>query len=118
MFDGLTRLLSQEVHHQTTNQEQDWLVFSEQLRREMDGVRLTKVENHHLYVDKDGQSLAFGLSKKDDFRKTNGQGKGYQPMLYGLSSAEMSQENQRISIHFVFQNGLERTFVYDFTEAG
>ncbi|MGT2755023.1 competence type IV pilus minor pilin ComGF [Streptococcus ovis] len=116
VFDGLSRLLSQEIHYQTHHSEQGWLLFSEQLRIELEGVRLVKVEDNHLYVDKDGQTLAFGQSKSDDFRKTNGRGRGYQPMLYGVTSSKISQSGNRITISLVFENGLERIFLYDFSE--
>lgn len=116
VFDGLSRLLSQEIHHQTNNTQQEWLLFSEQLRSELEGVHLVKVENNRLYVDKDGQALAFGQSKSDDFRKTNGQGRGYQPMLYGVTSSQISQLGNRVMITLVLENGLERTFLYDFSE--
>lgn len=116
VFDGLSRMLSQEIHHQTSSVEQGWLLFSEQLRFELEGVHLVKVEDNHLYVDKDGQDLAFGQSKSDDFRKTNGKGRGYQPMLYGVASSQISQSGNRIIITLVFENGLERTFLYDFSE--
>lgn len=116
VFDGLSRLLSQEIHTQTSNHQQQWLLFSEQFRLELEGVRLVKVEDNRLYVDKDGQDLAFGQSKSDDFRKTNSKGQGYQPMLYGIKSSHISRSGQQVTIHLVLENGLERTFLYDFSE--
>ncbi len=117
VFDGLTKLVSQEVRHQTSSVDKDWLVFAEQLRTEFDGVSLLKVENNRIYVDKDGQLLAFGKSKGDDFRKTNDKGQGYQPMLYHLQSVQISQSDGLVRIDLTFQNGKRRTFLYDFTEA-
>lgn len=116
VFDGLSKLLKQEVHYQTHSKQKDWLVFSEQLRIELEESRLVNVENNRLYVDKSGQALAFGQSKSDDFRKTNDKGQGYQPMIYGLLSSQISQSGQLVRIDFVFEDGLERTFLYDFTE--
>lgn len=116
LFEGLTKLVTQEIHYQATNPEKDWLLFSQQLRRELEATSWVKIENNKLYVDKAGQVLAFGKSKADDFRKTNGKGQGYQPMLYGLKSATVSNEKQQIRIDFVFENGLERTFLYAFPE--
>ncbi|RRD29868.1 competence protein ComGF [Streptococcus minor] len=116
VFDGLSRLMRQEVHYQTQSRQKDWLVFSEQLRTELETARLVKVENNRLYVDKKGQALAFGQSKSDDFRKTNNKGQGYQPMVYGVSTSNISQTEQLVRIDVVFEDGLERTFLYDFSE--
>lgn len=116
VFDGLSRLMRQEVHYQTQSRQKDWLVFSEQLRTELETTRLVKVENNRLYVDKKGQALAFGQSKSDDFRKTNDKGQGYQPMVYGVSTSNISQTEQLVRIDVVFEDGLERTFLYDFSE--
>lgn len=116
VFDGLSRLLSQEIHYQTSNTQQEWLLFSDQLRLELEGVRLVKVEGSRLYVNKNGQDLAFGKSKSDDFRKTNGRGQGYQPMIYGVHSSQITQKGTQIKVTLVFKNGLERTFLYDFTK--
>lgn len=116
VFDGLSQLMRQEVHYQTQSRQKDWLVFSEQLRTELETTRLVKVENNRLYVDKKGQALAFGQSKSDDFRKTNNKGQGYQPMVYGVSTSNISQTEQLVRIDVVFEDGLERTFLYDFSE--
>ncbi|MDO5079007.1 MAG: competence type IV pilus minor pilin ComGF [Streptococcus minor] len=116
VFDGLSRLMRQEVDYQTQSRQKDWLVFSEQLRTELETTRLVKVENNCLYVDKKGQALAFGQSKSDDFRKTNNKGQGYQPMVYGVSTSNISQTEQLVRIDVVFEDGLERTFLYDFSE--
>lgn len=116
VVEGLSRLLLQEVNHQTHQIEKDWLVFANQLQTEWDGVRLVRVSDNRIYVDKAGQQLAFGKSKSDDFRKTNDKGQGYQPMLYGLQSAEISQSGNLVTIHFIFKNGKEREFVYAFAE--
>ncbi|HFI0790922.1 TPA: competence type IV pilus minor pilin ComGF [Streptococcus suis] len=116
VFEGLSKLLVQEVHYQNQTIQKEWLVFSSQLRSEWDQSKLVKVESGKVYVDKDGQALAFGKSRSDDFRKTNDRGQGYQPMLYHLDSAAISQENQLVRIDFSFKNGEERTFIYAFKE--
>lgn len=116
MFDGLVKLVHHEITYQDTNLEKKWLVFADQLRYELDGVRLVKVENDHLYVDKSGQQLSFGKSKTDDFRKTSDKGKGYQPMLYQVASAKIHQEKSLVQIDITFENGWERSFVYRFEE--
>lgn len=116
IFSGLSKLLSQEIHYQNQSRQKDWLVFSEQLRLELEEVRLVKVENNRLYVDKQGQRLAFGQYKSDDFRKTNDKGQGYQPMIYGLKTSQIIKSKQLVRIDLAFEDGLERTFVYDFSE--
>lgn len=118
VIEGMTKLLTQEVQHQSQSFEQDWLVFSNQLRKELEETELVKVTSNRLYVDKSGQGLAFGKSRSDDFRKTNDKGQGYQPMLYGLTSADLSQNGELVLMRFVFENGEERTFVYRFEKKG
>lgn len=116
VFEGLTRLLNQDIRYQTEHIERDWLVFAEQFRSELDGITLQKVENNRLYIEKSKQGLAFGLSKADDFRKTNQKGQGYQPMLYNLTEVTMTQTDKLVEITFTFKGGAKRSFVYDFTE--
>ena len=56
--------------------------------------------------------IAFGKSSGQDFRKTNANGKGYQPMVYDVKKAEISQKNELIHVRLTFRRGLEREFVY------
>ena len=37
---------------------------------------------------------------------------GYQPIVYGLKSAQITEENQLVRFRFQFQKGLEREFIY------
>ncbi|MBZ4263032.1 competence protein ComGF, partial [Streptococcus pneumoniae] len=37
---------------------------------------------------------------------------GYQPMVYGLKSAQITEDNQLVHFRFQFQKGLEREFIY------
>ena len=53
-----------------------------------------------------------GKSKGDDFRKTDKSGRGYQPMIYGLEAADVRQDGMLVYLHFRFEKGLEREFVY------
>ena len=46
-------------------------------------------------------------SKSDDFRKTDASGRGYQPMVYGLKSAQITEGNQLVRFRFQFQKGLK-----------
>ncbi|HEL1639587.1 TPA: prepilin-type N-terminal cleavage/methylation domain-containing protein [Streptococcus suis] len=116
VLEGLTKVLTQEAYYQTSNQEKDWQIFSQQLRAEWQSCRLIRVENNKIYLDKKGQTLAFGKSKSDDFRKTNDKGQGYQPMLYGVKNATFRQEGQLVWLELIFENGEERTYVYAFEE--
>lgn len=114
VFDGLSRLLVKEVQHQEITTQKDWQVFSDQLVKELEGVRLVKIEDDRLYVDKDGQGLAFGKSKGNDFRKTNHKGQGYQPMLYGVTKVRIVQQENLVRLDVTFETGLERSFLYAF----
>ncbi len=116
VFDGLSRYLAKDITHQRTTKEKDWLVFTEQLRQELDRSQFVKVENDRLYVKKEGQELAFGKSRADDFRKTNWSNQGYQPMLQGLYSATMSLDSGLVRIDFIFEDKMERSFIYAMEE--
>ena len=81
------------------------------LEAELDRSQFEKVEGNRLYMKQDGKDIAIGKSKSDDFRKTDASGRGYQPMVYGLKSAQITEENKLVRFHFQFQKGLEREFI-------
>lgn len=114
VYEGLTKVIVQENRYQQQMVDKEWLVFAEQLRLEWSSVDLLRVEGNKIIVDKEGQRLAFGKSRADDFRKTNENGRGYQPMLYRVASAIVKQSGQAIRIDFTFTTGEERSFVYVF----
>lgn len=114
VYQGLTRVLAHHTSYLADNQRDNWLLFCQQLRSEWQGATFDKLEANRLYVTKDGQQLAFAKSRSDDFRKTNADGRGYQPMIFGISSADFSQSGDLIILHVMFDTGLERTFVYAF----
>lgn len=116
LYQGLTKLLASHTTYLTVQQENNWRLFCQQLRAEWAGSRLDKLEASRLYLTKDGQRLSFGKFRADDFRKANADGRGYQPMLFGLTSAEFSQSGQLVSLRVTFETGLERNFVYAFEE--
>ena len=58
--------------------------------------------------------MAFGKSVADDFRKTNANGQGYQPMLYKVHSATYAQQGEVIQLDVTFESGEERSFRYVF----
>ena len=87
-------------------------MFADQLETELSRSQFDKVEDNKIYIRQDGRDLALGKSKGDDFRKTDKSGRGYQPMIYGLEAADVRQEGKLVYLHFRFEKGLEREFVY------
>ena len=59
-------------------------------------------------MKQDGKDISIGKSKSDDFRKTDTSGRGYQPMVYGLKSAQITEENQLVRFRFQFQKRLRK----------
>ncbi|MFC3928316.1 competence type IV pilus minor pilin ComGF [Streptococcus caprae] len=114
VYQGLTLSINQHLQQMGTSDQDKWLLFSQQLRSELEGPQLDRVASGKLYVTKDKQALAFGLSKAGDLRKTNADGRGYQPMLFDLESAQFHQEGDLVTLQLRFKTGLERTFLYDF----
>lgn len=112
VFQAMTQLISSELHQQENNQQQEWLLFADQLETELSRSQFDKVEDNKIYIRQDGRDLALGKSKGDDFRKTDKSGRGYQPMIYGLEAADIRQEGKLVYLHFRFEKGLEREFVY------
>ena len=116
VYQSLTQVLASNVAYISKNDEEDWLLFCQQLRSELAGTDLDRVADNKLYVKKGDQPLAFGQSRSDDFRKTNADGRGYQPMLFGLKACTINQTGQTVTISLTLKSGLERTFVYDFAK--
>lgn len=116
LYQGLTKVLVAHSQRLTQNSQDNWLLFSQQFQAELSGARLDRVEQNRLYVTKQGQSLSYGQFRGDDFRRANGQGRGYQPMLYQVERARFHQQGQVVVLDLVFESGLERTFVYAFPE--
>lgn len=112
LFQAMSQLLISEVRYQQPSEQKEWLLFVDQLETELERSQFEKVEGNRLYVKQDGKDIAMGKSKSDDFRKTDASGRGYQPMVYGLKSAQITEENQLVRFRFQFQKGLEREFIY------
>ena len=110
VYQGLTTVLVSNVKQVRQQENQDWLLFVQQMEAELEGCQLVKVEWNKL--------LAFGLSSASDFRKTNADGRGYQPMLFDVKSSKVSQKNQIVTIQVTLKNGLQRSFVYAFEKTG
>ncbi|WP_249410452.1 competence type IV pilus minor pilin ComGF [Lactococcus petauri] len=115
LFLDMTKIFHEEVKRATTDQTQDWQLFCSLLRSELEGASLDKVENNYLYVRKN-VNLRFGLSSKGDFRKTNANGRGYQPMIHYVKNAKISQEGKQVKIILSFEKGGDRIFLYKFSE--
>lgn len=111
VYQGLTTVLVSNVKQVRQQENQDWLLFVQQMEAELEGCQLVKVEGNKLYVKQDNQDLAFGISNASDFRKTNADG---QPMLFDVKSSTVSQKNQIVTIQVTLKNGLQRSFVYAF----
>ncbi|MFA9413839.1 MULTISPECIES: competence type IV pilus minor pilin ComGF [unclassified Streptococcus] len=114
VYQGLTKLLSSHTSYLTVNHQDNWLLFCQHLRVEWQGATFDKLEGNRLYLTKEGQALSFGKFRSDDFRKSNADGRGYQPMLFGVSSADFSQSGEVVTLQVTFDKGLERIFVYAF----
>lgn len=112
LFQAMSQLLISEVRYQQQSEQKEWLLFVDQLEAELDRSQFEKVEGNRLYMKQDGKDIAIGKSKSDDFRKTDASGRGYQPMVYGLKSAQITEDNQLVRFRFQFQKGLEREFIY------
>ena len=108
LFQAMSQLLISEVRYQQQSEQKEWLLFVDQLEAELERSQFEKVEDNRLYVKQDGKDIAMGKSKSDDFRKTDSSGRGYQPMVYGLKFAQITEENQLVRFRFQFQKGLER----------
>ena len=112
LFQAMSQLLISEVRYQQQSEQKEWLLFVDQLEAELEKSQFEKVEGNRLYMKQDGKDIAIGKSRSDDFRKTDSSGRGYQPMVYGLKSAQITEENQLVRFRFQFQKGLEREFIY------
>ena len=116
VIQGMTILVTQEFKAIRQSDDKNWQNFSNLLRRELENAELDKVTRRYLYVTTPDGPRRFGMKTgSDDFRKTNEQGQGYQPMIYGVSSAEISNDGDVVTIHMKFSKGGERKFIYAFS---
>lgn len=116
VIQGMTILVTQEFKAIRQSDDKNWQNFSNLLRRELENAELDKVTRRYLYVTTPNGPRRFGMKTgSDDFRKTNEQGQGYQPMIYGVSSAEISNDGDVVTIHMKFSRGGERKFIYAFS---
>ena len=99
VFQAMTQLLSSELHQQENNQQQEWLLFADQLETELSRSQFDKVEDNKIYIRQDGRDLALGKSKGDDFRKTD---KNSQVSTGCLSSGDTFTMGGRTRRDFLF----------------
>lgn len=118
LFQSMTQLLSAEIQYQSQRVEKDWLLFASQLEQELARSEFVKLEGDRVYLKQAGNDIALGMSRSDDFRKTNERGQGYQPMVKGLRAGRIEQEGAVLHFYFEFEQGLEREFVYRVEEKG
>lgn len=118
LYVGLTKVVASHNEYLSQSQEDDWLLFCQQMQGELRGAQFNRLNHHKLYVTKGQKSLAFGKSATGDFRKTNASGRGYQPMLFNVREVQMSKEDNVVQIEFIFEGGMERTLIYAFSEKG
>ncbi|WP_077323562.1 competence type IV pilus minor pilin ComGF [Streptococcus pseudoporcinus] len=116
VYQGLSHSLLSHMTYLRESDQDKWLLFTHQFRSECRGARFRSVRGNRLYIEKDGKELAFGYTSKKDFRKASAKWHGYHPMLLNLSSAHISEQDQRIRLVLKWPSGLERTFIYDFKE--
>ncbi|MCS4488802.1 competence type IV pilus minor pilin ComGF [Streptococcus sciuri] len=114
VYQGLTQTLSSNIYYLSSNHQSNWLLFAKQLQSEWEVCQLDRVTSDKVYLKKGNQELAYGLSKRGDFRKTNANNQGYQPMLFGLADCQVREKGGLITVALTFKDGLERTFIYDF----
>ncbi|KST83879.1 Late competence protein ComGF access of DNA to ComEA [Lactococcus lactis subsp. lactis] len=114
VISGLTKMLKEQVAISQSDSIKDWQIFCQQMRFELSGTKLDRVEQDFLYVTKD-KKLRFGFMR-DDFRKTDDKGQGYQQMLYDIKAAKIQATKNLITIRIDFNQGGERTFIYQFPE--
>lgn len=112
LFQAMSQLLISEVRYQQQSEQKEWLLFVDQLESELERSEFEKIEGNRLYIKQDGKEIAIGQSNSDDFRKTDASGRGYQPMVYGLKSAQIKEEGELVRFRFQFRKGLEREFIY------
>lgn len=118
VYQGMTKSLFSNMNYLAESDQDKWLLFSQQLRGEFNGASFKKLEGDKLYLEKDGKAIAFGLNKNKDFKKSNANGHGYNPMLLKLQDAQIRCQEKEVTIRLQWKSGLERVFIYDFNEAG
>lgn len=102
VYQGLTKLLAQQIVVMSSSSQSEWVLLTQQLNAEFEGAHLEYLRQNKLYLRKQDKIVTFGKSNKDDFRKTGYNGRGYQPMVYGLDNCQMSQTKSMVKLVFYF----------------
>ena len=64
VISGLTKMLKEQVAISQSDSIKDWQIFCQQMRFELSGTKLDRVEQNFLYVTKD-KKLRFGFMSDD-----------------------------------------------------
>ncbi len=105
VYQGLTKLLAQQIVVMSSSSQSEWVLLTQQLNAEFEGAHLEYLRQNKLYLRKQDKIVTFGKSNKDDFRKTGYDGRGYQPMVYGLDNCQMSQTKSMVKLVFILRTG-------------
>ncbi|CAM4108063.1 competence type IV pilus minor pilin ComGF [Streptococcus penaeicida] len=116
VYQGLSRSVFSHMAYLRENDQDKWLLFSQQFRAECMGAHFRELRNGRLYIEKEGKEVAFGFTDKKDFRKASANWHGYHPLLLNLADVNMVEKDKRVTIKLYWPSGLERTFIYDFKE--
>ncbi|MFC4652901.1 competence type IV pilus minor pilin ComGF [Lactococcus nasutitermitis] len=115
VLSGLTKLMHQQIVVVQDDNTKDWQIFCQQMRVELENAHFDKVQNNFLYVTT-SKALRFGKTvTADDFRKSAADGTGYQPMIYGVKSTQITEKNGLVDIQLNLERGGKREFLYEFS---
>ncbi|MDR1568088.1 MAG: prepilin-type N-terminal cleavage/methylation domain-containing protein [Streptococcaceae bacterium] len=116
---GATKYQAKLLDYFRNDTRVKWLNFANLMDYELNGASLVKVEADFLYVlqrkDDTEKIVRFGKSDKTaatDFRKTNTDGLGYQPMLFDVQAVEMTQTTDVVRIDITLKKNFRRSYVW------
>ncbi|KHD44822.1 competence protein ComGF [Streptococcus uberis] len=116
VYQGLTKSTFANINFLRQNNQDSWLLFAHQFRAELERAQFVDISGNKLMIQKDQKKVSFRVTEKHDFRKSAANGKGYNPMLFHVRKAEMFCQDKELTIHFLWENGMERDFVYVFAK--
>ena len=113
VIEGLNKIVSADLISVSRQSEGDWQLFCSMLRQELAGSEFQKVENNYLYVKKKDDWRFGQIKNSRDFRKTHKDGRGHQPMIYGVKDSQIDQEGSIVLIRLTMESGEKYSFSYD-----
>ncbi|MFI3886649.1 competence type IV pilus minor pilin ComGF [Streptococcus parauberis] len=114
VYQGLTKSTFANMNYLSQSDQDSWLLFANQFRAELEGSQFIEIKGKKMLVKKDEKVVSFRLTEKNDFRKSAASGKGLNPMLLNLQDIQMTTVNHQLTLHLIWQSGLERDFIYAF----